>query len=409
MKSKILIASGSRHTIPPLNNSPGVAHIIYCLAKSFDKSQDQIKVISKYHQKLEEEYYDKDIFLHPYISAGRKVFFENFEKLPFSYRIFKKKYGFTQVDRILYYTSLVKLAKQQQPDVVVTFMHFQLFTMLKKALPSAKHIYFFRSTDLKYRLGEKNIKFLLNNANGFLANTKAPIDELQQYKNVKFPCKTIYNAVLQSDISKTQLKSTRDQMRLKYDISENAMVLGFAGRFSEEKSLLELFKCVANYNEKQHTKPIHLVLAGDIGYEKMPNYDYFRKLKKIEQQSLEGQVHWMGWLPQKKLYQFYATIDYGLVLSKKSEGNSMFLLECLNYGKPVIATSIGGNKEVIKTNYNGYLIKAVGIEKQLDEILNFITIDENYKKLSRQAKNYVTEYHSVSKMIHKFHAFLENI
>ena len=37
---KIVLASGSRHTIPPISTSPGVARIIYTLAENDDKLFD---------------------------------------------------------------------------------------------------------------------------------------------------------------------------------------------------------------------------------------------------------------------------------------------------------------------------------------------------------------------------------
>ena len=410
MPTKILIASGSRHTIPPLNNSPGVAHVIHHLANSFTGKDVEVKVISKHHPALKDVTYHKGRFLHPPIKPTKEYFLRLLKQLPFSYRIFKRKYGFTQTDRILYYTGLVNLAKQQQPDVVVTFMHIQLFKMLKKALPHAKHVYFFRSTDLKYRLGENNIHFLLQNASGFLANTQAPLEELKQYGKVNFPMDTIYNAVLHPQRSSKQLQETREEQRQQYKIPKNALVLGFAGRFSQEKSLLELFESVAIINQQQPKTAVHIVLAGYINNEKIPNHAYFQALKKIEAESLQGHVHWLGWLPQKKLYQFYTMIDYGVVLSKKSEGNSMFLLECLSYGKPVVATAVGGNKEVIQSNYNGFLIQAEDLQEQLLQVLNSCLLNRHdYKVMSDQAINDIAKNHSPATMVNKFHAFLRKI
>ena len=52
----------------------------------------------------------------------------------------------------------------------------------------------------------------------------------------------------------------------------------------------------------------------------------------------------------------------------------MFLLESLSLGKPVIATNIGGNIEIIDDNKNGFLIDSSTIVESLVEkikVINF--------------------------------------
>lgn len=401
MSLKILIASGSRHSIPPLKHSPGVARIIETLALALSKEEFDVKVISQYHPLLEKKDYNQKIFLHPKISWQTKLEIQFLKKLP--YRWLKKKYGFTQVDRIVYYKGLVKLAKKEKPDLVISFMHMELFKMLHKALPQSQHIYFFRSTNLKQRIGYANMDYLVKHSAGFLANTQSPIKELKASKTFNFPTKTIYNAILHKKRSEDELLKVRNELRAHFNINQEAQVIGFAGRFSEEKSLLELFKAVAALNK--NGCDYHLLIAGDINNEKTPNREYYNTLKSFEAENLTHKIHWLGWVTHKDLWKFYSSIDYGVVLSKYSEGNSMFLLESLYYGKPVIATEIGGNAEVIRNNYNGYLIDVADIENELIRVLK--NNHKNYKDLSLNAKKYIDENHTKNIMIKKFLDFID--
>lgn len=400
-KIKILIASGSRHCIPPLKHSPGVARIIEALALALSKEGYDVKVISQYHPLLEKKDHNQKIFLHPKISWPTKVNIQFLRKLP--YRWLKKIYGFTQVDRIAYYKGLVKLAKKEKPDLVISFMHIELFKMLHKALPQSQHIYFFRSTNLKQRIGFANMDYLVKHSAGFLANTQSPIKELKAFKTFNFPTKTIYNAILHKKRSEAELLKVRNQLRAHFNIHQEAQVIGFAGRFSKEKSLLELFKAVATLNK--NGGDYHLLIAGDISNEKTPNRDYYNALKSFEAENLTHKIHWLGWVTHKDLWKFYSSIDYGVVLSKYSEGNSMFLLESLYYGIPVIATEIGGNAEVIRNNYNGYLIDVADIENELVKVFknNF----RNYKDLSLNAKKHINENHTKGIMIQQFFDFIK--
>jgi glycosyltransferase involved in cell wall biosynthesis len=406
MINKILIASGSRHTVPPLKHSPGVARIIYTLANHIDRDKYQIRVISKDHLDLAQLDFNTGIFLHPKVNLKTSILKHFLNKMP--YRILKKTYGFTQVDRILYYTGLVNLAKQEKPDLVITFMHFELFKMLIKALPNSKHVYFFRSTDLNGRIGKENMRYLIKHSSGFLANTKEPIKELKQFKTISFPTQTIYNSTPEQTKTNRVLVNTRKEIRSKFNITNDTVVIGFAGRFSEEKSLFELFEAIKE--KRNRGLNYQILIAGDIKNEKTPNHNYFEKLKNFEAKFLKNAVHWMGWVTHADLHLFYTAIDFAAVLSKYREGNSMFLLEALSYGKPVIATAIGGNQEAITNNKNGFLIQSTSIQKELVAALTHVENNKGmYEEWSQNALAYIQQEHSEQIMINKFNCFLDKI
>ena len=403
---KILIASGSRHTIPPLINSPGVPRIIFQLAEQLTNDYN-FTVVSKYDKLLESIEYNHEKYLHPKPKL-KNFIFEHFLKL-MPYRWKKVKYGFTQADRIIYYKGLVNLARLKKPEIVITFMHFELFKMLTEALPNAKHVYFFRSTDLKGRIGEENIQFLLNNSAGFLANTIAPLEELKAIcSNIIFPMATVYNAVPEVRLNIEQQKEIGRAFKVKFGLKKSDFVLGYAGRFSEEKSLKELFEIVKML--KDEGVIVHLMIAGDINYEKTPNFEYYEDLMRYKKEYLSEQIHLTGWITNTDLYHFYCALDLGILLSKYREGNSMFLIEAMSYGVPVIGTNVGGNKEIISNNLNGFLIRPEKIETGLKNYIKVLIKDrEKYGFLSNNARAYVSENHSTEKMVALFNEFINKL
>lgn len=403
---KILIASGSRHTIPPLLNSPGVPRIIFQLAEQ--KANDyNISVISKYDKSLKTIEYNDQKFLHPKPKFST-IIFEQFLKL-MPYRWKKAKYGFTQVDRIIYYKGLVNLARSEKPEIIITFMHFELFKMLQVALPKAKHIFFFRSTDLKGRIGKENIQFLLKKSAGFLANTREPVEELKAiYSQIPFPLATIYNAVPEVTINIKQQKEIGSNFKKKFGLKEDDFILGYAGRFSEEKSLMELFNTLKIL--KDEGLIVHLIIAGDITNEKTPNYSYYNQLMEFKDEFLEEQIHLAGWITNTDLYHFYCALDLGVLLSKYREGNSMFLIEAMSFGLPVIATNVGGNKEIISSNLNGFLLSNEKIETDLKDYIAILIKDrEKYNLISNNARAYTIENHSTEKMVSDFNKFISEL
>lgn len=403
---KVLIASGSRHTIPPVHNSPGVPRIIFQLTEQ-NPVGFKFVVLSKYDQSLETTIYDKDKYFHTKPTLGTRLFDYFLKAMPYTWR--KKKYGFSQPDRIVYYSELVSEAKKMQPDIIVTFMHVELFKMLQKALPNAKHIFFFRSTDLEGRVGKKNIDFILKNSAGFLANTKAPVEELKIINpKISFPMTTIYNAVPSMIYSAEEQVAIGAAFRKKFGLVTSDFVLGYAGRFSEEKSLMELFKVIKSL--KDQGTIIHLIIAGAINNEKTPNMNYYNQLIAYNEQYLAGQIHMAGWITNAELFHFYCALDVGIVLSKYREGNSMFLIEAMSYGVPVIATAVGGNKEVITSNANGFLIELDTMEKDLEACLLVLRNDSlKYTSFSANARNYIGANHSIEKMTHDFSDYISKL
>jgi glycosyltransferase involved in cell wall biosynthesis len=406
MSSKVLIASGSRHSIPPVQSSPGVPRIIFQLTEK-DTKDFQFVVLSKSDKALDASSFDTHKYLHPKPNL-RTLLFKRFLKV-MPYRWLKKKYGFSQPDRIVYYTSLVRKAKQVKPDIVVTFMHVELFKMLQKALPVAKHVFFFRSTDLEGRIGKENINFLLQHSAGFLANTKAPIDELKTYKpNLSFPVATIYNAVPSVTLNLDEQKNVGATFRKKFGLDATAFVLGYAGRFSEEKSLVELFGVMKTL--KDEGVIVHLIIAGDIANEKTPNQAYYNELMAYKDTHLSGQIHLAGWITNVELYHFYCALDLGVLLSKYREGNSMFLIEAMSYGVPVVATNVGGNLEIVQDGINGNLIDNENLDEALFNVL--LKLSQDFSKLKTLGDGAIATTainHNSEKMVEQFNDFLKKV
>ncbi len=74
-----------------------------------------------------------------------------------------------------------------------------------------------------------------------------------------------------------------------------------------------------------------------------------------------------------------------LVLASLYEGLSHTLLEAISFGKPCIASNIGGNPEVIKHGYNGLLFEPYNYIELKEHILKLINDDDYYNKLANGA------------------------
>jgi glycosyltransferase involved in cell wall biosynthesis len=404
-QKKIVLASGSRHTIPAISSSPGNARTITAFAEN-ETDKFNYYVLSKYDVSLESLKFDRSKYLHPLPSLRNGIYEYILNKLP--YRIKKRIFGFTQADRIIYYYGIKKLISKVQPDIIVTFMHFELYNILQKAFPKTKHIFFYLSTDIKGRLGENKIKYIIENSDGLMANTQLAIKEFKEFDRLdSLPTASVYNAVMlpKNSYNNSEEKIKHD-FKVKFKIENNALILGYAGRFSNEKSLLEILEAMLLL--KNDGEIVHLYVAGDINNERTPDFEYYNMVIAFIEKHLKEQVHFFGWVSYEELFNFYASIDIGILLSKYREGNSMFLIESLSVGKPVIATNVGGNIETLQYNEIGYLIDKNTVVQSLFEKIKHLNMNRaELDKLSKNASVYAKKHHSNEVMTKSFNNFIE--
>ena len=152
---------------------------------------------------------------------------------------------------------------------------------------------------------------------------------------------TIPNGIDAEEYSKDiDMRKMKDDIEVRSD----ARLISIVARLSPEKDhemLLEAFSLFC----KQFTD-VDLVVVGDGGL--------FEDLKNTTRRlEVAPRVHFLGY--RKDVAQLLATFDC-FVLSSRSEGLSMTLLEAMAAGLPVVATDVGGNSEVVQHEETGFLV-----------------------------------------------------
>jgi glycosyltransferase involved in cell wall biosynthesis len=133
---------------------------------------------------------------------------------------------------------------------------------------------------------------------------------------------------------------------------------------------------------------VRLVLAGD-GPQKKRLLDLTKNLSLCEN------VIFLGNIPHSKAILYIAKADIIVIPSISidgfEEGASIFLLEAMALGKPIIASNIGGLKENIENNVNGILVP----DRDTDAISKYVIKLYNNKNLSHKlginAKEYILQ------------------
>ena len=172
-------------------------------------------------------------------------------------------------------------------------------------------------------------------------------------------------------------RNVRKQIREKYSIKDNEILMVYAGELSKRKNQQFLIESMPKILEKFQN--IKLVLAGNgILYD-----DYKQMIKKL---NLTNDVILAGYVNEIEELIYSADIA---ISSSKSEGLPFNIMQSLSLKTPVIASNIKGHKDLIKNGYNGYLF-----DFDQDELISKIRLLLNNKdKISENGFESVQKYY----------------
>ena len=88
-------------------------------------------------------------------------------------------------------------------------------------------------------------------------------------------------------------------------------------------------------------------------------------------------VDFTGKLANTQVYNFYRENPVDVFINvSSSEGLPVSIMEAMSFGIPVIATDVGGTSEIVKDNYNGWLLRPDFTDEELADIIkNLIQAD----------------------------------
>lgn len=93
----------------------------------------------------------------------------------------------------------------------------------------------------------------------------------------------------------------------------------------------------------------------------------------------------LGDMPNEKVMEYYASNPIDLFINvSEFEGLPVSVMEALSYGIPVIATDVGGTRELINSTNGRLLNKNITVDAVSDAIKQIIDIPNSEKKVMRQ-------------------------
>jgi glycosyltransferase involved in cell wall biosynthesis len=197
----------------------------------------------------------------------------------------------------------------------------------------------------------------------------------------KIPEKKIY--VIPNGVDSNKfIASPKDGFLLKrYAIGSNDLVIGFVGslyRFEGVEYIIKILpRILSQYPD------VKLLIVGSGEQEE--------KLRQFAAQSkVEDNVIFTGKIPHKEIINYYSLIDILVYPRQKNRITDIVTpikpLEAMALEKPVIASNVGGLKELISDGTNGILFEAENLERLVEKTLLLLADPELRINLGKQAR-----------------------
>jgi teichuronic acid biosynthesis glycosyltransferase TuaC len=218
-------------------------------------------------------------------------------------------------------------------------------------------------------VGKQNLR----DADRIIAVSEATKDYVLRLGAKPKKVKVLHNGV---DMVKFRpLTGKRLEMRRKLCIPESAIVVLTVRRLVYKNGVDTLIEC-ANIAVKKNSHIVFLAVG------KGPDSDSVKL--RIAQLGIEDNFKLAGFVSDADLPSYYNAADMFVLPSKSGEGLPLVALEAMACALPVIATDVGGIREVLKEDY-GKLVPPNQPELLAEAVLDFAAQDFSKRKLELRA------------------------
>lgn len=285
---------------------------------------------------------------------------------------------------------LHKIIKEFNPDILQSFLFFD--NILARIFGKIASVPVIISGQRNVETERSSIRNFLDKYTFFLSdlvisNTMEGKKILLEKFHLAHPSiKVIYNGI---DLQQENNSVKKKEFLKEIGLTGDEKIVGFIGRLEKQKGVQYLIEAIKILNRENPS--IYTLLIGD-GKEKdiLERYSQYHGCKAI----------FLGW--KENAIKYLSSFDL-LVLPSLWEGMPNVVLEAMKQGIPVVATSVGGNIEIIDNGKTGFLLKPANSQLLADKIKMVLSLPESEKKLIvTNAKQNIANQFNILKMVQEF-------
>jgi len=172
----------------------------------------------------------------------------------------------------------------------------------------------------------------------------------------------------------------------------------FVGRLVERKGVEYLIKAFYEIEKDFPEYKLHIVGDGPLKSS---------LISMVHRLGIQDKVEFLGFVSNEKLIEEYLTSTLfvlpAIIDSRgDTEGLGVVLVEAMYFGLPIVASSVGGIKDIVKNGYNGLLVKEKSIEELVVAMKKLLENEGLRNRISRNAENFIKRRFSWGKIISDF-------
>ncbi len=209
------------------------------------------------------------------------------------------------------------------------------------------------------------------------------VDRLPRNKVLRLP-----NSI---DLSRVETSINKGDAKQHFGFTESDLVIGTVGRAEEQKGHVFLLEAFAQLRQRPDGQHLKLLLVGD-----------GRLLPKLKEAAvslgISEAVHFPGNITN--LADVYRAFDL-FAMPSLWEGLSLAMLEAMAAGLPVVATDVGGARDVLGDNQRGLLVPphdAAALESAIGKLIDAPNIAA---RLAAAGREQVNANYSVAALAHQ--------
>jgi len=146
----------------------------------------------------------------------------------------------------------------------------------------------------------------------------------------------------------------------------------------------------ANKNHIQALKALSKLTKTNFRYLIVGNGESEQKLKKaVNELMLQDKVSFLGF--RRDVPELLAASDV-FILTSRREGLPKAVMEAMAVGLPIIATDVRGNRDLVKSGENGYLVPVDDVEQTATAIERIIDSGDLRRSMGEKSKELVKRY-----------------
>lgn len=286
---------------------------------------------------------------------------------------------------LLHYYGFFKLFFKNKKEFksILDFTHYDLAIINVSVLVwpaifiknrGIKEIFFIREV-IKPLFFKKIIyKILKKNGSFFFTvseNMKKNFMQITGVQNVKTINSALEKDIEEKTVENEELKSILNGYKIHPEIFYSAKNLICIASINDNKNQILIITALGVLKANGNKVP-NLFLAGDFKTDEK----YYNKLyDAIKGFGLEDKVFFLGHLEKAALYKLLSRMD-SLIISSKSEGLPLVLVEAMKFRVPIITTPVGGIQDIIVDNFNGFVMNGT-----VTSLLSSLSLLDNHELL----------------------------